>query len=63
MAPAKHEAAKPLRECVVIDQKLQHRTPKDGYPSSVLWGFYRELCLEPFRPFKFRPSVSSQMLG
>jgi hypothetical protein len=29
MAPAKHAAAKPLRECVVIDQKLQHRTPKD----------------------------------
>ena len=28
MAPAKPAAAKPLRECVVIDQKLQHRTPK-----------------------------------
>jgi len=28
MAPAKHAAAKPLRERVVIDQKLQHRTPK-----------------------------------
>jgi len=28
MAPAKHAAAKPLRECVGIDQKLQHRTPK-----------------------------------
>jgi hypothetical protein len=27
MAPAKHAAAQPLREPVIIDQKLQHRPP------------------------------------